>query len=77
MLLLAGVVTITPLIWFSQGARRLRLATLGLLQYVAPTLQFLLAVLKYGEPFTRTHLIAFGLIWSALAVYTVEGRRNL
>jgi chloramphenicol-sensitive protein RarD len=76
LLLLAGVVTITPLIWFSQGARRLRLATLGLLQFLAPTLQFLLAVLKYGEPFTRTHLVAFGLIWTALAVYTIEGRRN-
>ena len=76
LILLAGVVTLIPLIWFSYGARRLQLTTVGLLQFLAPTLQFLLAVLRYGEPFTRTHLAAFGLIWTALAVYTLEARRS-
>jgi chloramphenicol-sensitive protein RarD len=72
---LAGVVTAVPLLWFAAAARRLRLATLGFLQYVAPTCQFLLAVFAYGEPFTRAHAVSFGLIWAALAVYSVDSLR--
>ena len=72
LLLAAGPVTVLPLVWFTNGARRLSLATLGLLQYLAPSLQFLLAVLVFGETFTQTHLIAFSLIWLALALYTGE-----
>jgi len=71
----AGVVTATPLVWFASAARRLRLATLGLFQYIAPSLSLLLAVLVYGEPFTRAHAIVFACIWTALALYTLESWR--
>jgi chloramphenicol-sensitive protein RarD len=69
LLLLSGVVTMVPLLLFTAAARRLPYSTLGMLQFVAPTLQFLLAVLLYGEPFTWRHAIAFGAIWCALALY--------
>ena len=72
LLVLAGPVTALPLLWFASAARRLRLSTLGLFQYLAPTLALLLAVLLYGEPFTRAHGIAFVLIWSALALYSAD-----
>jgi len=72
LLVSAGVVTAVPLIWFAAAARRLRYATLGFIQYIAPTGQFLLAVLAFGEPFTRDHLITFGLIWIALAIYSLD-----
>ena len=49
------------------------LATVGILQYIAPTLQFLLGVFVYGEPFTRTRLVGFAAIWIALLIYSVEG----
>ena len=63
---LAGVVSTTPLLLFTAAARRLPYSTLGMLQFLAPTLQFLIAVLLYGEPFTRAHAIAFAAIWTAL-----------
>lgn len=69
LLLLAGVVSTTPLLLFTAAARLLRYSTLGMLQFIAPTLQFLIAVLIYGEPFTRSHAIAFAAIWIALALY--------
>jgi chloramphenicol-sensitive protein RarD len=72
LLLSAGVITAMPLIWFARGVRTLQLSTMGLLQYLSPTLQFLLAVWLYREPFTRAHALAFGCIWSALAVYTTD-----
>ena len=67
----AGVVTATPLLLFTAAAKRLRYSTLGMLQFLAPTLQFLLAVSVYGEPFTNAHAIAFGAIWAALALYVL------
>jgi len=76
LLALGGVVTAVPLLLFAAGARRLRYSTLGLLQYVAPTIQFLLAVLAFGEPLTTAHLICFALIWTGLAVYAVDGLRR-
>ncbi|MFH1749050.1 MAG: EamA family transporter RarD [Planctomycetota bacterium] len=72
LLIAAGVVTAVPLLWFAQAARRLRLATLGFLQYLAPTGHFLLAVLVYGEAFPTTHLIAFIVIWIALLIYSID-----
>lgn len=69
----AGVVTAVPLLLFAYGARRIPLSALGILQYIAPTLQFLLGVFVYGEPFTTIRLIGFAVIWLALVVYTVEG----
>jgi len=66
----AGVVTAVPLLLFGVGVRRLRLATIGLLQYVNPTAQFLIAVFLFGEPFSVAHGVAFGCIWLALGLYT-------
>jgi chloramphenicol-sensitive protein RarD len=71
----AGAVTATPLVWFGSAARRLRLATLGLFQYIAPSLSLLLAVFFYGEPFTRAHGIVFACIWTALMLYSLESWR--
>jgi chloramphenicol-sensitive protein RarD len=71
LLLLAGVISTTPLLLFTAAARRLPYSTLGMLQFVAPTLQFLCAVWLYGEPFGRAHAIAFGAIWTALVLYTL------
>jgi chloramphenicol-sensitive protein RarD len=70
MLLASGPVTALPLILFSYGARRLTMSTVGIVQYINPTLQFLVAVLIFSEPFGAVHLIAFALIWTALAVYS-------
>jgi chloramphenicol-sensitive protein RarD len=68
LLLLAGVVSTTPLLLFTAAARRLPYSTLGMLQFIAPTLQFLIGV-AYGEPLRAAHLIAFPAIWLALAIY--------
>ncbi len=72
LLALTGVVTTIPLLLFASGARRIPLTTLGLLQYVAPTLQFLIGVLLYHEPFTHDRMIGFSIIWLALILYTAE-----
>ncbi len=77
LLIIAGAVTIVPLLLFTLGARRLPLSTLGLLQYIAPSGQFLLAVALYGEPFTLGHAIAFPCIWAALALYTFDLQSRL
>ena len=69
LLLLAGVVSTTPLLLFTAAAKRLPYSTLGMLQFLAPTLQFLLAVALYGEAFTTAHAIAFPTIWLALVLY--------
>jgi chloramphenicol-sensitive protein RarD len=76
LLLVAGPATALPLLWFASAARRLPLSTLGLFQYIAPTLSLLLAVFAYGEPFTRTHGVAFALIWVALVLYTADALRT-
>ncbi len=70
-LLLAGGagVTALPLLWFIEAARRLDLKTMGFLQFVSPTLQFLVAVLAFGEPLPRERLLSFVLIWAAVALY--------
>jgi chloramphenicol-sensitive protein RarD len=77
-LLLAGtgVVTALPLLLFAYSARQVTLATLGILQYIAPTFQFFLGVLVYGEPFTPARLLGFVPIWLALVLYSVEGLRE-
>lgn len=69
LLLAAGVASTTPLILFTAAARKLAYSTLGMLQFIAPTLQFLIAVAIYGEPFTIAHAIAFPAIWLALVLY--------
>lgn len=70
LLLLAGPLTAVPLILFAFGARLLRYSTLGLMQYTAPTLIFLIAVFVFREPFSMWQFVAFCLIWTALAVYS-------
>lgn len=77
LILLAGPITAAPLAFFAAGQRRLSLASMGLLQYISPSLQFLLAVLAWNEPFTRGHLIAFACIWTALAIYSWGNLRSL
>lgn len=66
----AGIVTTFPLLWFNNAAKRLRLSTLGFFQYLAPSLQLLLGVFLYREPFTPTHTLTFGCIWLALFIYS-------
>lgn len=68
LLLLAGIVSTTPLLLFTAASRRLPYSTLGMLQFLAPTLQFIIAIF-YGEPLTAAHLIAFPAIWVALGLY--------
>ncbi len=72
LLPVGGLVTALPLVWFANGVRRLRLATIGLLQYLAPTGQLLIGVLVFGEAFTRVHATTFLLIWSGLALYSID-----
>jgi len=72
LLVAAGVVSTTPLLLFTAAARRLPYSTLGMLQFLAPTLQFLCAVWLYGEAFGQAHAIAFGAIWAALGLYMFE-----
>lgn len=75
LVLSTGVVTAIPLLLFAYGARRLRFTTLGLLQYAAPTCQFLLGWLVYDEPFTRERAWAFALIWAGLGFYSGDAFR--
>jgi chloramphenicol-sensitive protein RarD len=70
-----GPVTAVPLLLFAAGARRIRMATLGLLQYVSPSLQFALGVWLFGEPFSPAQLVGFCLIWAALALYSISASR--
>ena len=76
LLLLSGIASTTPLVLFAAAARRLPYSTLGMLQFLTPTLQFLIAVLLYGEPFTTAHAIAFPTIWLALLLYVVAMVRS-
>jgi chloramphenicol-sensitive protein RarD len=77
LLSLSGVLTAMPLLWFAAAARRLRLATMGFLQYLGPSLQTLIAVWCFGEPFRQIQWITFGLIWSALILYSIDSVRAL
>jgi chloramphenicol-sensitive protein RarD len=72
----AGVATAVPLLFFAAAARRVPLSTLGLLQYLAPVLQFLIGVLLYDEPMPASRLVGFALVWVALVVLSVDGVRS-
>lgn len=76
VLLLSGPATAVPLILYANGAKRLKLSTIALMQYIAPTIVFLIAVFAFHEPFSRTRAVAFALIWAALAVYTASLLRS-
>ncbi len=76
LLLLSGVATSVPLLLFAHGARRISFITVGLLQYITPTMTFLLGCLVYGEIFRPSHVLGFTCIWLALALYTFDGLRR-
>ncbi|MGQ0697176.1 MAG: EamA family transporter RarD [Panacagrimonas sp.] len=73
LLIFAGAITAVPLIWFAYGARRIPLSLVGIMQYVAPTMQLLTGVFLFGEVFTRSQFIGFGCIWAALGLYAIDG----
>jgi len=75
LLIFGGALTALPLLLFTAAAKRLPYSTLGFLQYVAPSLQFLLAITVFGEPLTVAHLICFGAIWTSLVLFVAEGVR--
>ncbi len=75
LLILGGAVTAIPLLLFTAAARRLPYSTIGFLQYIAPSMQFLLAVLVFGEALTIAHIVCFGAIWTALAIFSLDGWR--
>ncbi|GAB6171264.1 EamA family transporter RarD [Paradesulfitobacterium aromaticivorans] len=72
LLLASGAITALPLFWFANGAKRIPLSTMGFIQYLSPSLQLIMGVLVFGEPFTQLDLISFSLIWISLALYTVS-----
>jgi len=76
LLIFSGVASTVPLLLFTAAARRLPYSTLGILQFIAPTLQFLVAVFLYGEPFTTAHALAFGCIWTAALIYLISALRG-
>ena len=79
MLLGSGIVTAVPLLLFSSAAQKIPLSTIGILQYLAPTMQLLIGVLIYDESFPQQKLIGYGLVWVALFIFWLEGwltRRN-
>jgi chloramphenicol-sensitive protein RarD len=75
LLAAGGIVTIVPLLLFATAVRRVPLSVIGILQYIAPTIQFLLGVYAFHEPFTRTQLTGFGLVWLGLVVFTLDSVR--
>jgi chloramphenicol-sensitive protein RarD len=76
LLALSGIITAIPLIFFASGAPKVPLTTIGILQYIAPTIQFLIGIFIYDEPFTSGQLIGFGIVWIALIIFTIEGLMN-
>ncbi|MCM8564355.1 EamA family transporter RarD [Thauera linaloolentis] len=72
LLPLSGIITALPLLLFTTGARRLPLATIGFMQYLAPSLSFIIAIWLFREPFDAAQLVGFMLIWAALAIYSVD-----
>ena len=72
LLLLSGILSTLPLLMFTAAARRLPYSVLGILQFVAPTIQFLIAILIYGEPITSAHMVAFAAIWTAATLYLIS-----
>jgi chloramphenicol-sensitive protein RarD len=72
ILMTTGIVTAVPLVWFGYAARHLRLVTIGFLQYLSPSLSFVLGIFLYHETFTRQHFVTFLLIWIALALVSAE-----
>lgn len=70
ILLFSGVATATPLLWYGMGANRVKLSTMGFLQYISPTISLIIGIFLYGEKFTSTHFLSFGFIWVGLIIYS-------
>jgi chloramphenicol-sensitive protein RarD len=75
LLMGGGPVTVVPLLLFASAVRRITLTTVGLLQYIAPTIQFFLGVFLYGEPFAGTRLVGFVIVWTACVLFSIDGLR--
>jgi chloramphenicol-sensitive protein RarD len=73
LMLGAGPTTTLPLLLFAAGVRRIPLSLVGMLQYINPTMQISIGVLLYNEPFTSVQLLGFGLVWTALVLFAIEG----
>ena len=73
LLLMTGPITAVPLLLFASAARKISMSLLGILQYLAPTIQMMIAILMYGEPFNSVKLVGYIAIWTALVIYTAEG----
>jgi chloramphenicol-sensitive protein RarD len=76
LLLLSGVVTAVPLVLFAYGARRIPLSTMGVIQFIGPSLQLVCGLVVFGEPFPRARAVGFALIWAGLGIYAVNGWRR-
>jgi chloramphenicol-sensitive protein RarD len=76
LLLLSGVVTAVPLVLFAYGARRIPLSTIGIIQFIGPSLQLVCGLVVFGEPFPQARAIGFVLIWIGLFVYAMNGWRK-
>ena len=72
LLIGAGVVTSLPLLWFVNAAKRLRYTTMGFFQYLSPSLNLVLGIFLYNEPFNQAYIITFSLIWSGLAIFSID-----
>ena len=68
----AGVITALPLLWFTNAGKRLRYSTLGFIHYMTPFIQLIIGVFLYNEPFTSTHAVTFGLIWTGLLIFSIN-----
>jgi chloramphenicol-sensitive protein RarD len=75
LLTLSGLCTTVPLLCFAAAAKRLPLSTMGIIQYLTPTMQFSVAVVCFGEPFTRAQMVSFAFIWTAIGIYTADSYR--
>ncbi|RXQ92254.1 EamA family transporter RarD [Ancylomarina salipaludis] len=76
LLLFTGIITTLPLYWFSRGAQKIPLTSIGFMQYITPTIMLILAVMVYKEPFPHEKIIAFGMIWLALGFYSIAMWKN-
>jgi chloramphenicol-sensitive protein RarD len=72
LLMSSGIVTAMPLLWFTNGARRIPLSTVGFIQYLTPSLKLFIGVIVFKEPFTDVHTLSFSLIWGALVIYSLS-----
>lgn len=76
LIMLCGPITIAPLMCFASGVKRIKYSTIGILQYMGPSLTFLLGVFAFGEPFDSVQMVTFGCIWASLVIFTIEGILN-